>query len=61
VVPEIVVSHGALVQTWQDARLFGAAAGAGFYVWRRGQGQAVLGTLLVGMAVYLPLHIAVGW
>ncbi len=61
VVPEIVVSHGALVQTWQDARLFGAAAGAGFYVWRRGLGQAVLGTLLVGMAVYLPLHIGLGW
>ena len=29
VVPEIVVSQGALVTTWQDARLFSAAAGIG--------------------------------
>ena len=61
VVPEIVMTHGALVSTWQDARLFAAAAGAAFYMARRGQGQAVLGTLLVGMAVYLPLHIGLGW
>ena len=61
VVPEIVVSHGALVTTWMDARWFGAAAGAGFYFYKRGQGQAVLGTIFVGMAVYLPLHIGLGW
>ena len=61
VVPEVVVSHGALVTTWQDARLFGAAAGAAFYFYKRGQGQAVLGTIIVGMAVYLPLHIGWGW
>ena len=61
VVPEIVMTHGVVVHTWQDARLFAAAAGAAFYIARRGQGQAVLGTLLVGMAVYLPLHIGLGW
>ncbi|MEK0433093.1 MAG: hypothetical protein RL700_1300 [Pseudomonadota bacterium] len=61
VVPEIVVSHGALVTTWMDARWFGAAAGAGFYFYKRGQGQAVLGTIIIGMAVYLPLHIGLGW
>jgi branched-subunit amino acid transport protein len=61
VIPEVVVSHGALVTTWQDARLFGAAAGAGFYFYKRGKGQAVLGTIMVGMAVYLPLHIGLGW
>ena len=61
VIPEIVVSHGALVTTWLDARLFGAAAGAGFYFYKRGKGQAVLGTIIVGMAVYLPLHIGLGW
>ena len=37
VVPEILVSHGALITTWLDARLFGAAAGAGFYFYKRGQ------------------------
>ena len=61
VVPEVVVSHGALITTWQDARLFGAAAGVAFYAARRGQGQAVLGTIVVGMAVYLPLHLGWGW
>ena len=57
VVPEVVMSSGHLVATWQDARLFAAAAGAAWYFWRGG----VLGTMLVGMAVYLPLHLGLGW
>ena len=57
VVPEVVMSQGQLIQTWQDARLFGAAAGAAWFFWQR----SVLGTILVGMAVYLPLHIGLGW
>ena len=61
VVPEVVVSQGAFITTWQDARLYGAAAGVAFYLARRGQGQAVLGTLVAGMAVYLPLHLGWGW
>lgn len=61
IIPEIVMRHGALITDWRDGRIFGAAAGAAFYFWRRGQGQAVLGTILVGMAVYVPLHIGLGW
>ena len=61
IIPEIVVKHGALISDWRDARIYAAAVGAAFYFWRRGQGQAVLGTILVGMAVYLPLHIRLGW
>ncbi|NNU44915.1 AzlD domain-containing protein [Ramlibacter montanisoli] len=57
VVPEVVMSNGQLVATWQDARLFAALAGAAVYFWRR----SVLLTLLLGMAVYLPLHLALGW
>lgn len=57
VLPEIVMSHGQLVQTWQDARLFAAVAGAAWFFWRQG----VLGTIVVGMAVYLPLHVGLGW
>lgn len=57
VVPEVVMSNGQLVATWQDARLFAAAAGAAAFFWRR----SVLLTLLLGMAVYLPLHLALGW
>jgi len=61
IVPEIVMTQGQLVQTWQDARLFAVAAGLGWYFWRRGAGQAVLGTIVAGMAVYLPLHLGLGW
>ena len=57
VVPEVVMSNGQLVATWQDARLFAALAGAAVYFWRR----SVLLTLLLGMAVYLPLHLGLGW
>ena len=61
IVPEMVMTQGHLISTWQDARLFAVAAGAGWFFWRKGAGQAVLGTILVGMAVYLPLHLVLGW
>ena len=57
VLPEIVMLQGRLNASWQDARLFGAAAGAAWVWWRRG----ILGTILVGMAVFLPLRLALGW
>ena len=61
IVPEMVMSQGHLISTWQDARLFAVAAGAAWYFWRKGAGQAVLGTIVAGMAVYLPLHLGLGW
>lgn len=61
IVPEMVMTQGHFITTWQDARLFAVAAGAGWFFWRKGAGQAVLGTILVGMAVYLPLHLVLGW
>ena len=61
VLPEIVMTQGYLINTWQDARLYGAIAGAAFYIWRKGAGQAVLGTMVCGLAVYLPLHLGLGW
>ena len=57
IVPEIVMTQGQLITTLQDARWIAALAGAGWFFWRRG----VLGTIIVGMAVYLPLHIGLGW
>ena len=57
VIPEVVMSNGQLVATWQDARLYAALVGAVVFFWRR----SVLATLIVGMAVYLPLHLALGW
>jgi branched-subunit amino acid transport protein len=61
IAPELVMAQGHLIASWQDARIFGAAAGTAFYFWQRGSGHAVLGTIVVGMAVYLPLHIGLGW
>ena len=61
IVPEVVMTQGHLISTWQDARLFAVAAGAGWFFWRKGAGQAVLGTIVVGMAVYLALHLGWGW
>lgn len=61
IVPEMVMSQGHLVQTWQDARLFAVAAGAAWYFWRKQSSWAMLGTIVVGMAVYLPLHLVLGW
>ncbi|MDH5205952.1 MAG: AzlD domain-containing protein [Hylemonella sp.] len=57
VIPEVVMTQGQLIDTWQDARLYAAAAGAAVYFWRRN----VLLTIVAGMAVYLPLHIGWGW
>ncbi|NMM09675.1 MAG: AzlD domain-containing protein [Polaromonas sp.] len=61
IAPALVITQGQLIASWQDARIYGAAAGVAFYFWRRGAGQAVLGTIVIGMAVYLPLHLALGW
>ena len=57
IVPEIVMTQGHLIDTWKDARLFAVAAGVLWFYWRKG----VLGTIIAGMAVYLPLHLGLGW
>ncbi len=57
IVPEIAMTDGVLVATWQDARLFAVLAGTAWYAWRR----SVLGTIVAGMAIYLPLHVGAGW
>ena len=44
-------------QHLQDARLPAVLCATGYYFWRRG----IPGTIVVGMAVYLPLHIGWGW
>ena len=57
VVPEVVMSQGLLITTGWDARIFATVAGLAWFVWQR----SVLGTILAGMAVYLPLHVGLGW
>ena len=51
------MTQGQLIDTWQDARLFAAAAATAWYFWRRG----ILGTIVAGMAVLLPLRLGLGW
>ncbi len=57
VVPEVLLTQGVLIGTLADARVIGAIAGIAWFVVRRG----MLGTILVGMAVFLPLRIGMGW
>lgn len=57
VVPEIVMTQGLLIHTWRDARLYAVAAATAYFFWRRG----ILGTILTGMAVLLPLRLLLGW
>jgi branched-subunit amino acid transport protein len=57
VAPEIVMSQGHLINTWCDARLFGALAATGWFVWRR----ELLGTIVAGTAVMLILSVGLGW
>ncbi|MDP4302323.1 AzlD domain-containing protein [Leptothrix discophora] len=57
VVPEVLLTQGQLIRTLADARVVGAVAGIAWFVLRRG----MLGTILVGMAVFLPLRIGLGW
>lgn len=57
IAPEIVITQGHLISTWMDARLYALAAGLTWFYFRGG----VLGTIVAGMAVYLPLHVGLGW
>ena len=57
IAPEVLVTHGELVRTFADARLFGAAVATAVYFLRLG----TLPTIAAGMAVYLPLHLGLGW
>jgi len=57
VVPEVVMSHGQLITTFKDARLYAAATAAAYFFWRRG----ILGTIVSGTAVMLALRLGLGW
>lgn len=57
VAPEIVMTQGHLVQTWRDARIFGAAAGLAYFTWQRD----LFGTIVCGTGVMLALKFGLGW
>jgi branched-subunit amino acid transport protein len=57
VIPEVVMTQGHFISSLRDARIFAVIAGVAWFYWRRG----ILGTIIAGMAVYLPLHVGLGW
>ncbi|MEJ5991339.1 AzlD domain-containing protein [Ramlibacter sp. PS3R-8] len=57
VAPELVLTQGHLIDTWRDARIFGALAGLAFYGWRR----TLFGTIACGTGVMLALRFWLGW
>lgn len=57
VAPELVISQGQLIDTWRDARVFGALAGLAFYLWR----PSLFGTIVWGTGVMLGLRFGLGW
>ncbi|GAB1385005.1 AzlD domain-containing protein [Melaminivora sp.] len=57
VAPEIFMSGGTWAGTLADARLPATLLASAYYFWQR----SILGTIVVGMLVYLPLHIGLGW
>jgi branched-subunit amino acid transport protein len=57
VAPELVMTQGHLVDSWRDARIFGALAGLAFYAWKR----SLFGTIVCGTGVMLALRFGLGW
>ncbi len=57
VAPEVLMTHGEFVFNLRDARLYATAAATAYFFWRRG----ILGTIVSGMAVLIPLKLVLGW
>lgn len=57
VVPEVVLTEGAWITTWRDARLPAVVVASAYYFWRRD----ILGTIVSGTAVLLTLRLGLGW
>jgi branched-subunit amino acid transport protein len=57
IAPEVLLTQGQLISTWQDARLPAVLVATAYYFWRRG----ILGTIVSGTAVLLFFRLALGW
>ena len=57
IAPEIVMSNGHLISTLADARLPALVVAVVYFFYKRN----ILGTIALGMLVYLPMHIGLGW
>ncbi len=57
ITPDIVMTQGQWFSHWLDAKLIAAGVAICFAAWKRD----MLGTIVIGMAVYLPLKLGLGW
>ena len=57
VAPEIVMQHGHLITTLEDARLAATLAATVYFFWRRG----ILGTIVTGTLVMVASRTGLGW
>ena len=57
IAPEILLTNGALIATWADARIYAVLVATAYFWWRRG----ILGTIVSGTAVLLALKVGLGW
>jgi branched-subunit amino acid transport protein len=57
IAPEIFMTQGQVLTDWRDARWPAALVASCYYFWRRD----ILGTIVTGMAVLLPLKLGLGW
>ncbi len=57
IAPEVLLTDGALINSWRDPRLLAVAAGTAYFWWRRG----IFGTIVVGTAVMLAARLGLGW
>lgn len=57
IAPELVMTDGELITTVVDARLPALACAVAYFFYKR----SIMGTIALGMLVYLPLHIGLGW
>ncbi len=57
IAPEVFMTQGHVITSWQDARWPAVLVATAYYFWRRD----ILGTIVVGMAVMLPLRLGLGW
>jgi branched-subunit amino acid transport protein len=60
IAPEVLTLHGELIHHWLDARWMACLAGVLYYALLRQRGPSLLGVIVVGMLVYLPVHIWAG-
>ena len=61
IAPEVLTTQGQLIDTWRDARPWAVLTSALFFLKCRHHRHAVLGTMVVGMVVFLPLRVSLGW